>query len=282
LKPFGLDSVIQKRVSVCPPVVSSGTALMHASQACRAVDRLRRRHNRRSQGKGFVTGWLSTFRIRSAPGQPRESRRMDNRLSEAEWLELEWRMEVSAHDGDTQVRQLLVAFMNEHGRIPTPADDGTSGWSAREICQGDDEQLVQTRFAGDDGAVAVEADAASRGGAGDRRDRRPVMKEGWRPDRPWRTSRPGPSRRAMKVSDVTAPATVTRTRRHHRSPARDISTCSTISRTGPAPRTRALDRHSRYGSGVLTCVGQAAAIGNAGENIGSGTPSLTSSRNELP
>jgi hypothetical protein len=72
---------------------------------------------------------------------------MDNRLSEAEWLELEWRMEVSANKGDDQVRHLLVAFMNEHGRIPTPVDDGMSGWFAREVWQGDDEQLVQTRFA---------------------------------------------------------------------------------------------------------------------------------------
>jgi hypothetical protein len=72
---------------------------------------------------------------------------MDGQLSEAEWRELEWRMELSANDHDDQVRQLLVAFMNAHGRIPTPADDGMSGWFAREVWQGDDEQLVQTRFA---------------------------------------------------------------------------------------------------------------------------------------
>jgi hypothetical protein len=72
---------------------------------------------------------------------------MDGPLSEAEWRELEWRMERSANDDDDQVRQLLEAFMNAHGRIPTPADDGMSGWFAREVWQGKDEQLVQTRFA---------------------------------------------------------------------------------------------------------------------------------------
>jgi hypothetical protein len=54
-------------------------------------------------------------------------------LSEAEWLELKWRMEVSAHEGDDQVRHLLMAFMNEHGRVPTPADNGMSGGFAREV-----------------------------------------------------------------------------------------------------------------------------------------------------
>jgi hypothetical protein len=72
---------------------------------------------------------------------------MDGQLSEAEWLELEWSMEVSANEGDDQVRHLLMAFMDEHGRVPTPADDGMSGWFAREVWEGDDEQLVQTRFA---------------------------------------------------------------------------------------------------------------------------------------
>jgi hypothetical protein len=72
---------------------------------------------------------------------------MDDRLSEAEWLELEWRMESSAKDDEDKVRALLVEFMNEHGRIPTPVDDGMSGWFAREVWQGDAEQLVQTRFA---------------------------------------------------------------------------------------------------------------------------------------
>jgi hypothetical protein len=61
--------------------------------------------------------------------------------------ELEWRMEISATADDDQVRQLLVTFMNAHGRIPTPADDGMSGWFARGVWQGNDEQLVQTRFA---------------------------------------------------------------------------------------------------------------------------------------
>jgi hypothetical protein len=72
---------------------------------------------------------------------------MDGQLSEAEWWELECRMEVSATEDDNQIRHLLVAFMNAHGRIPTPADDGMSGWFAREVWQGTDEQLVQTRFA---------------------------------------------------------------------------------------------------------------------------------------
>jgi hypothetical protein len=72
---------------------------------------------------------------------------MDDRLSEAEWLELEWRMELSVTEDDGQVRNLLVSFMNEHGRIPTPADDGMSGWFARDVWQGDDEHLVQARFA---------------------------------------------------------------------------------------------------------------------------------------
>jgi hypothetical protein len=70
---------------------------------------------------------------------------MDDRLSEAEWLELEWRMELSVTEDDGQVRDLLVSFMNEHGRIPTPADDGcrdgsrgtcgramTNTWSRRD------------------------------------------------------------------------------------------------------------------------------------------------------
>jgi hypothetical protein len=105
---------------------------------------------------------------------------MDGQLSEAEWWELEWRMEVSANDGDDQVGQ-LVAFMNEHGRMPTPDDDGMSGWFAREVWQGDDEQLVQTRFAPTTalcGGWAV--DEAWRRAAGDQRDRPRVMKGGSR------------------------------------------------------------------------------------------------------
>jgi hypothetical protein len=72
---------------------------------------------------------------------------MDDQLSDAEWLELECRVEFSVNRGDDQLRQLLGAFMDAHGRIPTPADDGMSGWFARDVWPGDDESLVQTRFA---------------------------------------------------------------------------------------------------------------------------------------
>jgi hypothetical protein len=72
---------------------------------------------------------------------------MDDQLSAAEWLELEWRLECSVNTGDEQVRQLLGAFMDTYGRIPTPADDGMSGWFARDVWPGDDASLMQTRFA---------------------------------------------------------------------------------------------------------------------------------------
>ena len=72
---------------------------------------------------------------------------MDDQLSAAEWLELEWRLEFSVNTGDDQVRQLLGAFMDTHGRIPTPADEGMSGWFARDVWPGDDASLLQTRFA---------------------------------------------------------------------------------------------------------------------------------------
>jgi hypothetical protein len=72
---------------------------------------------------------------------------MDDQLSTAEWLELEWRLEWSVNTDGDQVRQLLGAFMDMHGRIPTPADDGMSGWFARDVWPGDDASLVQTRFA---------------------------------------------------------------------------------------------------------------------------------------
>jgi hypothetical protein len=66
---------------------------------------------------------------------------MSDQLSESEQLELHWRMTQLSPEG---MKALLIEFM-EHGRIPTPADDGPSGEFARLI--GDDEHLMQTRVA---------------------------------------------------------------------------------------------------------------------------------------
>lgn len=64
------------------------------------------------------------------------------RLSDAEWEELLVRFQRLGAD---EFRALFSTFSSEQGRIPTPADDGFSGWFARTIASSD-EQLMQTRI----------------------------------------------------------------------------------------------------------------------------------------
>ena len=55
---------------------------------------------------------------------------MSDQLSESEQLELHWRMTQLTAEG---LKPLLIEFMDDHGRISTPADDGPSGEVARMI-----------------------------------------------------------------------------------------------------------------------------------------------------
>jgi hypothetical protein len=74
-------------------------------------------------------------------------------LSDAEHLELHTRLgKLEAAEGKRAGSKLLfgliVEFMDKEGRIPTPIDDGLSGWFARQQLEatGDIEGLMQTRI----------------------------------------------------------------------------------------------------------------------------------------
>jgi hypothetical protein len=74
-------------------------------------------------------------------------------LSDAEHLELQTRLgKLEAAEGKRAGSKLLfgliVEFMDKEGRIPTPIDDGLSGWFARQQLEamGDIECLMQTRI----------------------------------------------------------------------------------------------------------------------------------------
>jgi hypothetical protein len=66
---------------------------------------------------------------------------MTEPLSDAEWEELHG---LRNKLGEDEVVALLIELSSEHGRIPTPADEGLSGWWAREIATSD-EQMMRTR-----------------------------------------------------------------------------------------------------------------------------------------
>jgi hypothetical protein len=71
-------------------------------------------------------------------------------LSEAEWGELDSRIrKLKGAEGENRMLALLAEFTDEQGRIPTPVDEGFSGWFGRLIGEGHDELLMNTRVGSD-------------------------------------------------------------------------------------------------------------------------------------